>query len=97
MDHIWSYLGRTEPFNFTHWPGRCLHHPVIFLLLSIVVGCVVFAPVFGLYVQISGQVGQLATLFGESGIIVISIVVLYLFDKRTKGFLDEKTHKKEED
>ena len=69
----------------------------MFLLLSIVIGCFVFAPVFRFYVQISGQVGQLATLFGESGIIVISILVLYLFDKRTKGFLDEKTHKKEKD
>jgi len=97
LDHIWFYFGRREPVNFTNWPGRCLHHPIIFLVFACLFGIFVLPSVFGFYVQISGQVGQLATLLGESGIIVISILVLYLFDKKTKGFLDEKRHKKEED
>ena len=97
MDHIWILLGRREPVNFTHWPGRCLHHPIVFLLLSIVSGCLIFPSIFGFYVQIPGQIGELATLLGESGIIVITIIGLYLFDKKTKGFLDEKIVRKDEE
>jgi hypothetical protein len=90
VDHIWFRLGRAEPFNFTNWPGRCFHHPIVFLLCSIVVGCFVFAPVYGYYVWISGQVGTLATLLGECGIITGTIISLKWFDKRNKGFLDER-------
>ena len=90
LDHIWFRLGRDEPFNVTHWPGRCLHHPVIYLVISLLLGIFILPSVFRFYVQVSGQIGALATLLGEAVIIVVSIVVLYLFDKRTKSFLEEK-------
>jgi len=90
MDHIWMRFGRTEPINITHWPGRCLHHPIVFLLFSIFIGWFIFAPLYGFYVQISGQIGILATLFGESVLIAGTIILLYKFDKSNKKFLDKR-------
>jgi len=89
IDHVWIRLGRNTPVDFTHWPGRGLHHPIIFLVFSIVVGCFVFAPVYGLYVQISGQVGTLGRIFGGVAIIAGTMIFLKWFDKKNKVFLDE--------
>lgn len=90
VDHIWMRLGRAEPLNITNWPGRCFHHPIIFLLCSIIVGCFIFAPLYGLYVQVSGQIGTLGTLFAESGLIIMTVLSLRVFDNRNRRFFIEK-------
>ena len=97
MDHIWFRLGRVAPVNVSHWPGRTLHHPIIYFVLSIVLGIFVLPFVYGYYVQISGQIGALGTLLAESGLIVMTIIGLKWFDRKTKGFLNEKKKRKEEE
>ena len=90
MDHIWFRLGRKEPVNVTHWPGRTLHHPVIFIVFSLICGFIASTFIYGFYVSISGQIGQLGTLLAESGLIGVTIIGLKLFDRKTRGFLDER-------
>jgi len=43
LDHIWKYFGMEEPFNLTGWFGRPLHHPMVLLLVSIILGGVLVA------------------------------------------------------
>ncbi|MFW9888138.1 MAG: hypothetical protein ACFFER_08150 [Candidatus Thorarchaeota archaeon] len=38
LDHSWKYFGMEEPFNLTGWFGRPLHHPVVLLLVSLILG-----------------------------------------------------------
>jgi len=47
LDHSWRYLGLEEPINLTGWPGRPLHHPVVLLLVSIVLGIVLVSLGYG--------------------------------------------------
>ena len=92
IDHIWIRLGRTEPCNITHCPGRCFHHPIIFLVFGIVGGCFIFAPVYGLYVQVSREIGTLAMLFGTIVINTGTIVFLKWFDAKNGEFLNEREY-----
>ena len=47
LDHTWSYLGFEEPINLTGWPGRPLHHPVVLLLVSVLLGIVLVSLGYG--------------------------------------------------
>jgi len=47
LDHTWSYLGLEEPFNLTGWSGRPLHHPVVLLLVSVLLGIVLVSLGYG--------------------------------------------------
>ena len=52
LDHTWKYLGLEEPFNLTGWYGRPVHHPVVLLLVSIVLGIVLVSLGYGRNVAI---------------------------------------------
>ncbi len=47
LDHTWSYLGFEEPINLTGWPGRPLHHPVVLLLVSVLLGILLVSLGYG--------------------------------------------------
>ena len=52
LDHTWTYLGFEEPINLTGWHGRPLHHPVVLLLVSVLLGILLVSLGYGRNVAI---------------------------------------------